>query len=107
MKLTPKYMTMDGKEVAADDPQRAVWYSTNPECFFWTDDWSKLLKVGPGIPCCPNCKMVGMYTTAEDWFDGIKRYDDDHPGYAAAVENRRNRCARGADNSMTSFLGEK
>lgn len=58
----PQYLTLDGKRTIAEDPNRGVWYSSN--CYYWTDDWSKLVKMGPGIPCCPVCKSPGFQSVA-------------------------------------------
>lgn len=102
MKLAPKYLTLVGRDATADDPKRLIWYSTR--CFYWTDDWSKLKKYGPGIPCCPRCGTPGMQTTAEEWFRSIAAHETDgHPGYAATVVAGKEKC-KVAPEMMTSFL---
>ena len=70
----PKFITLEGEETTAEDPQRGVWYAARPECGYWTDDWSKLKKIGPGIPCCPVCSCVGMQITAGNWINGMESY---------------------------------
>lgn len=65
----PKYVTQNGKPVSATDPKRAVWYSAR--CSYWTDDWSKVVKVGPGIPACPTCQSVGFIADADKFLKDV------------------------------------
>lgn len=85
-------MTEPGLACALDDPKRAVWYSAR--CTFWTDDWSRLALVGPGIPCCPHCKCPGMQTDWEDWMNGVEGYDAKNPGYKSFIMGLLDKCSR-------------
>ena len=60
-----RFCRLDGKPAAEDDVMRGVWYSSR--CKYWTDDWSKLKKVGPGIPVCPECQSVGFQTVYQNF----------------------------------------
>jgi hypothetical protein len=86
-----KYQRLrDGEITTADDPERGVWYSLR--CGYWTDDWSKLKAVGPGIPVCPVCRCPGMRMTAADWAKGVADYAKDHPEYEHEINLKRERC---------------
>lgn len=58
-----KYLTLAGKKTISTDPKRGVWYSAN--CYYWTDDWSKLKLRNGRIPCCPECGTPGLQMTAD------------------------------------------
>lgn len=60
-----KYITTHGEPTHKDNTQREIWYSAH--CTYWTDDWSKLKTVGPGIPVCPYCSCPGMQLMALHW----------------------------------------
>lgn len=85
-----KYRTESGEKTTADDPKRVLWYSSR--CGYWTDDWDKLTKVGPGIPACPHCQAVGFQTTAENWDRGIDAYEAQDPGYKERLKQEQ--CSR-------------
>lgn len=87
----PKFVTENGNEVKSADIRRAIWYGN---CGFWTDDWDKVTKVGPGIPACPKCKTPGFICAASQWFDGAVRFDKDQPGYSAFLESNKEKCYR-------------
>lgn len=93
MSNTPEYVKLDtGDQTTADDPERGLWYG---QCGYWTDNWSKLVLMGPGIPCCPGCGSPGFQITAREWFDGVKKYEDaGNAGYAVQVEAQRDTCPR-------------
>lgn len=80
----------DGTVTTSDDPARTMWYSAR--CGYWTDDWSKLIRVGPGIPACPKCKMVGMQSTMGDWLTGAHSYANENPGYYEFLLAHKEKC---------------
>lgn len=80
----------DGAVTTADDPERGIWYSIR--CGYWTDDWSKLKAVGPGIPVCPKCQSPGMQTTAKDRAAGVEQWAKDHPNYEHEINAKKERC---------------
>lgn len=87
-----KTIDVNGKPVSADDPNRLLWYSAG--CGYWTDDWDKLKRTGPGIPCCPRCKCVGMQIDAGKWEKGAKEFDANDPGYEKFLNERKEKCLR-------------
>ena len=87
-----KILDIQGNTVAADDPKRMLWYSAS--CGYWTDDWSTLCKLGPGIPCCPICGCPGMQAAAGEWFDGATEYEKGHPGYLAFLNENKETCLK-------------
>lgn len=91
-----KYRRLDtGESVAADDPERGIWYSAG--CGYWTDDWSQLSCFGAGIPCCPHCNCPGMQTTAREWFVVLPEFLRSHPRYDEWLPISDKHCSR-ADN---------
>lgn len=95
----------DGKPTIADDPERGVWYSAGQSCGYWTDDWTKLVKVGPGIPVCPHCKMVGMQTTFKEWIDGAKKFEESgYPWYRKWLLETKEKCFRQLSILPMSFI---
>lgn len=81
-----------GQPVAADDPNRAIWYGPQV-CGFWTDDWNVLSSGVGNIPCCPECGAPGFITTAGKWFDGAHQYESqDHPGYVRWLDLAKGHC---------------
>lgn len=94
--MTAKYVKENGRHTAHNDPQRLVWYGP---CTYWTDDWTKLKSIGPGIPCCPHCKCPGFQTTYEHWEDGVKGFElNNHPRYEEFVNKTKETCfGRGVD----------
>ena len=95
------YKLEDGRPTTADDPKRLLWYGF---CTFWTDDWSKILTVGSGIPCCPTCKRQGFQITARQWFEGAEKYGKDHPGYTGFLLQMKEECHR--DKGFEELFGE-
>lgn len=79
-----------GSPVGASNPNRLMWHSAM--CGYWTDDWSKLKRFGPGIPCCPVCHCPGMQTTMKDWDKGSVEHDKKHPGYLAFLNENKEVC---------------
>lgn len=102
-----KFQTMDGDITNESDPKRAVWYSLM--CGYWTDDWTKLAKVGSGIPCCPVCHCPGCYGTIEEWFDGINEHDKNYPGYHEFITGIKEKCLgrKGGTEAMKKFAPTK
>ena len=46
-----------------------------------------------GLPCCPHCKSVLFQQDEAQWFDGMKRHEDDgNPGYLAMMNWSRGKC---------------
>jgi hypothetical protein len=91
--VKPKYRTLHGTRVDADNPDRGIWYSAG--CTFWTDDWNQLDATPGGIPCCPYCRCVGMQTTAEAWFGGVARFQaEGNPGYVNFIAQSGQQCRR-------------
>jgi hypothetical protein len=76
-----------GKPIKSDDLDRIIWYSI--KCTYWTDDWNKVAKVGPGIPCCPVCRSVGCQIPIVLWEEGIKKQK---PGYSDLVAKAKENC---------------
>jgi hypothetical protein len=89
----PEHLRQDATRTTGDDPERAVWYSAR--CGYWTDDWGKLAKVGPGVPACPSCGCPGMITTAKEWLSNVLAYakESNQPDYPAAVEAGKEQCS--------------
>lgn len=86
-----KYLTEDGKDTTADDPNRLIWYAIH--CGYWTDDWGKLAKIGPGIPCCPVCKCVGCSVEFKLWEYSSKAHDlSNNPGYHKFLMDNMAKC---------------
>ena len=76
-----------GQPVAADDPNRAIWYGPQV-CGFWTDDWNSVAIGSLGIPVCPECGAPGFITNAGDWLGLAAQYEtQDHPGYVHWLTN--------------------
>jgi len=88
-----KHLTLDGKTTTPTDPARGIWYGTGV-CGYWTDDWTTLVTLGPGIPACPTCKAFGMQMTAGEWEKGVAaaRRDGEHHGYTAFVASHNRHC---------------
>lgn len=89
-----KYLRLDGTPTDAEDPKRGIWYSAGQHCGYWTDDWSKLSRHTPGIPCCPHCGCVGMQTTARDWLAVPDLFLDTHPRYDEWLPQSKEQCGR-------------
>jgi hypothetical protein len=90
--MTSYQRLKDGRITTADDPERGIFYTT---CGFWTDDWDKVsTTVVASIPCCPKCGLVGFQTTADEWFTGAKKYEDDnHPNYVEFIIESKEICS--------------
>lgn len=88
--MSARYITTHGEPTTAQDEQRVIWYSA--QCTFWTDDWSLLKTVGPGIPCCPHCMMPGMQTMFKHWDKGAKEMDTREPGYYTFLQDVKDKC---------------
>ena len=88
------YITLRGEVTDQNDPERGLWYSSfTDKCGYWTDDWTKLALVGPGIPVCPVCGCVGMQTTAGQWDRDVSEFEaNGHPHYRSYVASRKERC---------------
>lgn len=88
-----KYVRLeDGTPTDENDLDRGLWYGA---CTYWTDDWSKLGAIPPGIPCCPHCNAVGFQTTAGKWFAGVAKYQaEGNPGYVNFVKQSAEQCVR-------------
>jgi hypothetical protein len=86
----PRHTTENGNPTTKDDPARALWYAFR--CGYHTDDWDKLKKFGPGIPCCPCCGGPGFVTTVTNWDRVVAKYDAMHPGYAGIVRQCFEKC---------------
>ena len=78
--------------------EQEIWYGF---CTYWTDDWDKLSATEPvegeaishGIPCCPECGSVGYQMTAQEWKEGVEKYEaDGHTGYATFIEGLKEQC---------------
>lgn len=69
-----------------------VWYSSKARCQYWTDDWSTLGSVGPGIPCCPHCKAVGYQMPKTQWDAEVEHHAKSTQGYKELVAQQRNQC---------------
>ena len=100
-----KIINNRGEPVAADDPDRQIWYGVH--CGFWTDDWSLLKKVGSGIPSCPTCGNVGCQTSAEDWDNGVLGFDKENPGYAAFLNANKSTCLRSRGGLVKAWKDSK
>lgn len=90
----PRYMNEKG-DTTAEDPDRMLWYSAR--CTYWTDNWAKLITVGPGIPACPHCKSVGLQTTWAKWWEGAKAYEEqgpEHAWYRKFLTDNKEYCGR-------------
>lgn len=90
----PDYRRIDnGQKVAANDPNRGIWYGW---CGFWTDDWDRVKPQRPdGIPCCPKCGCYGYMAEAHKWESGIPGFVETHPEfprYAEFVEFCKGKC---------------
>lgn len=85
----PKILDITGKSTDRANPKRLLWYGM---CGYWTDDWDKLKKNG-GIPCCPNCRSVGMQIEAGKWEEGAKKFEEEgHPLYTEFVAAEKELC---------------
>ena len=73
----------------ADDQSRLIWYGV---CGMWTDDWDNVSE--HGVPHCKECGAPGFQATAQDWFDGAKNHEAEHPGYVDALLSRRSKCPK-------------
>ena len=87
-----RFLDYKGKTVDSNDPSRLIWYSSL--CDYWTDDWDKLIKVGPGIPACPNCHSVGFQDVAFSWFHGVEQFNRTNPGYSEFVKQHKEICSQ-------------
>ncbi len=104
--MTSQYQLLGtGRPTTADDPERGMWYATHQDlCGYWTDDWTKLGRVGSGIPACPTCGCVGMQMTVAQWFEGARKFEaDGKPRYVDYLEWRRELCARHTAGWMDSY----
>lgn len=86
----PMFLTAQGRPTTANQPDRLLWYSV--KCSYWTDDFDKLTKMGPGIPCCPHCKSPGFQDEAGRWLDGAKKFDEKEPGYSDFLNRMKEKC---------------
>lgn len=84
------YIDTHGIPVSVNDPLREMWYSAT--CCYWTDDWSKLKKFGPGIPCCPQCGSPGMQSMYKHWHEGAIKHDKKEPGYSTFLQDVKEKC---------------
>lgn len=88
----PSCQTKQGFLTTADDPNRMLWYGM---CSYWTDDWSKLSKTGPGIPVCPCCKTPGFIENAQEWLSAAMAYEmenSDAKGYYQFILDNKETC---------------
>lgn len=86
-----KHVRLDGKGTHENDPLRGIWYSA--QCSYWTDDWDALSLIDGRIPCCPDCKSVGMQTTARDWFQGAEIFQaQGNPEYVEWINKIKGSC---------------
>ena len=95
--MTHRYQTLEGRSTHKNDPKRGVWYASNTDwCGYWTDEWTMLRLVGPGIPACPHCGCVGLQTTYGSWIKDATNFETDggHPRYVEFLLTRRNVCSR-------------
>jgi Zn finger protein HypA/HybF involved in hydrogenase expression len=84
-----KYSLENGEPTTADNPERMLWHGC---CSFWTDDWSKVVTVGSGIPVCPTCKRPGFQIVARKWFEAAEKYAKAHPGYLTFLGHLKDQC---------------
>lgn len=89
----PKHLDDCGSPVAADDPNRLVWYTY---CGYWTDDFDTLARVALRIPTCPACGVPGMQTEYHNWQNSVDDFDDRQPGFASFLAAHKGRCFRDA-----------
>lgn len=101
---TPMYCDAYGQPTTVENDKRMMWYSSR--CTYWTDNWGKLARTGPGIPCCPKCGSVG-YESAWDQFDrSSKRYDEKAAeGYYVFLQEVKEKCL-GANVSVQKAFDE-
>jgi hypothetical protein len=98
-KSPPQFVTLAGRRTALTDPERGVWYG---QCGFWTDDWAALVKIGPGIPACPKCKVPGFQTTAKEWEANARTHEaNGNAGYMNFLLLHRERCYRHVEKGLT------
>lgn len=107
----PRYIELGtGRELEPDDPDRGVWYSNNPSCAYWTDDWDLLGRTSPdddkpkdartagwkdGIPCCPYCSAPGMQIRYHEWMTKARGFEEKaNPRYVEFVLLCRERCGQ-------------
>ena len=79
--------------------EQEIWYGF---CTYWTNDWDKLgstpaegedQAISGGIPSCPECGSVGYQMTAEDWKEGIEKYEaEGNAGYGTFIEGLKEQC---------------
>lgn len=68
-----------------------IWYAAG-NCGYWTDDFSKLKIVGPGIPCCPKCSAVGFQMDKSDWDSGAEKFQEKRPRYIEFLNSIKETC---------------
>lgn len=87
------FVTLQGSVTVSDDPQRAVWYSTN--CHYWTDNWTKLRLVMHGLPVCLGCGSPGLQATFAPWWKAAEQHEQaGHPGYCERLKSWKEKCER-------------
>tara|TARA_R100001143_G_C3357381_1_gene133296 strand:- start:1961 stop:2290 length:330 start_codon:yes stop_codon:yes gene_type:complete len=98
----PEYVNYSaGHATTADDPLRAVWFSSG--CTFWTDDFS-LLEIVNGIPCCPKCGAPGFMCDAKNWALSAAEFaDDGHEGYEELLDEFKATCGGPNSNLMKEY----
>lgn len=91
----PRFLTAEGTEVSSDNPNRLLWYSAG-SCGYWTDDWDKLKLHFALIPCCPNCRAVGLQSEAGPWLKAAEEYEQQgNPGYVKFLNENKEKCVPG------------
>lgn len=58
----------------------------------WWDSIDKIALTKSGLPCCPHCGSVLFEMTEWNWWAGVKKYDQEHPGYWDMLTWARGRC---------------
>lgn len=102
----PRYLTPEGQETTAEDPDRLIWFTAS-HCGYWTDDWDKVLQDSAGVHCCPHCGTGGRTAVSKDWYDDAKWIEQRHPRYCEFMELHKEKCEffRGLkDPSMKRFM---
>ena len=88
-----KFIAHTGNPVPAESPDRLMWYGL---CNYWTDDWDKVKRFGPGIPCCPICGAPGFQNVMANWDASAQEFQDNgHPDYVKFLNEVKESCLRG------------
>lgn len=82
-------------------PDTRVVYGVN--CTWW-DSIDKVAKLRTGIPCCPHCGSV-LFEVAniEEWWEGVDRHDQTHPGYRKLIEWSQGKCYLNTKALITAY----